>query len=232
MNIHNILEDQVLVCVNDTYKRTKELNAPWLTCDCEQCRLDTAAYVLNKLPPRYVVSGRGLTHMLARDDAQSSIDMDALVIEGMRKIAANVRPFHAEYVSGSEKQEEGPAFNFPVFLGTVLDGTTLQPVREAEVKLSCNGKVCSMLDHTWGNPTSLNVHTNGKYGFWPKHEKAHTTGETKHFQFKIEITADGFEKTLYTLEVPVDSCEHVIREPNTVKSLKIQDLYLFKIQAE
>ena len=44
MNIHNILEDQVIIRVNDMYKRIGKMKPAWFTCNCEQCRLDTTAY--------------------------------------------------------------------------------------------------------------------------------------------------------------------------------------------
>ncbi|MGI5173923.1 late competence development ComFB family protein [Treponema sp. OMZ 840] len=227
MNIHNILEDRVLIEVNNNYKRVKEMNPAWFTCDCEQCRLDTAAYVLNKLPPRYIVSGRGLTHMLAHTDIQMSIDIDALIIEGMKKVSANLRPFHDSQVPETSEVSKGPVFNFPFFIGSVYDGTTFEPVKGAEISLSRSGSLCTMIDHTWTNPTVLTSHTRGRYTFWVKPEKAQTLNETKQFQFKIEIKAEGFDTVIYTFDIPLTSCEYIIKEPNTVESVKIQDLYLF-----
>ncbi|MBQ2571571.1 MAG: late competence development ComFB family protein, partial [Treponema sp.] len=61
-NIHNIMEEQVESRVNQLYDHVKGQNAPWLDCDCENCRKDTICYVLNRIPPRYILSGRGVTH--------------------------------------------------------------------------------------------------------------------------------------------------------------------------
>lgn len=231
MNIHNILEDQVIIRVNDMYKRIGKMKPAWFTCNCEQCRLDTTAYVLNKLPPRYIVSGRGLTHMLGTVDTQMSVDIDSLIVEGMKKVAANARPFHAVEKSDSSEESEDPVFNFPLFVGTVYDGATFDAIPSARITLSRNGAPCSMIDHAWTNPMTLTSHTRGKYTFWVKPQKARVLGETKQFQFKIEITADGFEKTIYVLDIPVTSSEHVVTEPNTIDPVKIQDLYLFKTQS-
>ena len=183
---------------------------------------------LNKLPPRYIVSGRGLTHMLATVDTQMSVDIDSLIVEGMKKVAANARPFHAVEKSDSSEESEDPVFNFPLFVDTVYDGATFDAIPSARITLSRNGAPCSMIDHTWTNPMTLTSHTRGKYTFWVKPQKARVLGETKQFQFKIEITADGFEKTIYVLDIPVTSSEHVVTEPNTIDPVKIQDLYLFK----
>ena len=62
MNVHNLMEDVVIKAVNTLYDKVKAEKVAWLTCDCENCRLDTVSYVLNRIPPKYVVSGRGVTH--------------------------------------------------------------------------------------------------------------------------------------------------------------------------
>ena len=88
MNVHNIMEEKVFNHVNDLYNQMKEQNVSWLSCDCEQCRLDTASYVLNRIPPRYVVSGRGVSHNASLDDTQLRADINALVMEGKQTIVA------------------------------------------------------------------------------------------------------------------------------------------------
>lgn len=227
MNIHNILEDQVISGVNKTFENLKQVKPAWFTCDCEQCRMDTAAYVLNRLPPKYIVSGRGLTHVLSESDSQTSIDIDALVMEGVKKVLQNARPFHAGVVAEREKKT-GPVFNFPFFIGKVCNGLTFEPVSGAVITLSKDGIPCEMIDHTWPNPTTLTHHTKGKYTFWVKPEPAQSPNETKHFHFKIEITAEGFEKNIYTFDVPVTSSEFAVYEPSTGDSVKIENLYLFE----
>lgn len=227
MNIHNILENEVISCVNKTFENLKNIKPAWFTCDCEQCRLDTAAYVLNRIPPKYIVSGRGLTHVLSQNDSQSSIDMDALVMEGAKKVVTHARPFHASGAK-DKSRNTGPVFNFPLFIGDICNGLNFEPVSEAVITLNRDGKPCEMIDHTWPNPTTLTEHTKGKYTFWVKPEPAQSLNETKSFHFKIEITADGFEKNIYTFDVPVSSSEAPLYEPSTVNSLKIENLYLFE----
>ena len=45
MNVHNLMEDLVIQNVGEMYAQVKEAKAAWLTCDCENCRLDTVSYV-------------------------------------------------------------------------------------------------------------------------------------------------------------------------------------------
>jgi len=225
MNIHNILEDEVILSVNRTFDNLKEVKPDWFTCECEQCRLDTAAYVLNKLSPKYIVSGRGLTHVLSENESQSSIDVDALIMEGLKKVLAHARPFHA---SEAADKASGPVFNFPLFIGTVCNGLTFEPVSDSVLTLSKDGIPCEMIDHTWTNPTTLTSHTKGKYTFWVKPEPVESPDETKCFQFKLEINAEGFESTVYTFDLTLTASETAVYEPNTINSLKIENLYLFE----
>ena len=97
MNVHNLMEDTVTKAVNALYDRVKADNIPWLTCDCENCRLDTVSYVLNRIPPKYVVSGRGVTHNVEYlASSQLQADVDSLALEGMRTVSSTKRPFHSE----------------------------------------------------------------------------------------------------------------------------------------
>ena len=43
MNVHNLMEDLVIQNVGIMYDQVKEAKAAWLTCDCENCRLDTVS---------------------------------------------------------------------------------------------------------------------------------------------------------------------------------------------
>ena len=146
MTVHNILEEEVIERVNNIYNQAKEQGIAWLTCDCEQCRLDTTSYVLNRIPPRYVVSGRGVSHNVSLDDTQLKADINSLVIEAIQAISNARRPYH-----NSNKQEkidtsENPAFNFPTFIGNVYDGTTFEPLPGAKVLLKHNNVISEMAD--------------------------------------------------------------------------------------
>ena len=173
MNVHNLMEDVVIKAVNTLYDRVKGENVAWLTCDCENCRLDTVSYVLNRIPPKYVVSGRGVTHnaeYLASSQLQA--DVDSLALEGMRTVSSTKRPFHTENRIDCTIQGSGskaaPAFNFFTFMGVVLDGNTFEPVPEAKITLKMDGKLAEMVDKTWNNPYNLVPSTKGVYSFWVK----------------------------------------------------------------
>jgi len=228
MNVHNVMEEQVFARINALYDQVKQINPPWMTCDCEHCRMNTVSYVLNRIPPKYVVSGRGATYNLSFNDPQLRADIDTLGIEGMRLVSAAKRPYHNHKPEETAIAATGtPVYNFPTFLGAVYDGNTFEPLANAQVLLTYNNEPARMMDVTWQNPCTTFKTTRAAYTFWlkpvpAKEEHTHTV-----FPFSLEITAEGYEPVYYTFEVPVISEKQAKCELNSIYSLKIQDLYLF-----
>ena len=233
MNVHNMLEDIVIKAVNALYDKVKTENVTWLSCDCENCRLDTVSYVLNRIPPKYVVSGRGVTHNVEYlASSQLQADIDSIALEGMRIVSSTKRPFHTENrcdceIQGSSGKTK-PAFNFFTFTGIVLDGNTFDPVSNAKITLKIDGKLAEMVDKTWSNPYNLYPSTKGVYSFWVKSIPAKKSGERAYFNLSIEIEAEGYSEFVYHFEVPIMS-EDVVRDTlDSTYTLKIKDLVIFK----
>lgn len=230
MNVHNIMEDIVKVRVDSLYEQIKKERSSWLTCDCQNCRADATSYVLNRIAPKYVVSGRGATHNSGiLDDHQLRADINAICLEGIRLISSSKRPFHELPREECEiREHKSPAFNFPTFVGTILDGSTFEPVAGAEILLKIDGKPMEMVDRTWSNPVSTYLSTNGAYSFWGKSVPAESEGENRTFNFTLEISAKGYSPILYHFEYPIKSEAYARHEFNAAYSVKIKELVLFK----
>lgn len=230
MNVHNLMEDIVEKNINDLYEQVKKDGCSWLTCDCLNCRLDTVNYVLNRIPPKYVVSGRGVTHSsIDSTDSQLKADIDALALEGMRIVSSTKRPFHSNDRSDCVVQTVmEPAFNFSTFTGSVLDGSTFEPVYGAEIVLKCDGQPVEMVDKTWMNPFTTCKSTKGVYTFWVKSIPAERAGIAKKFNFTMEIKAPGYTDLSYFFEVPVTSDPTHRNEVDATYSLKLKDIIIFK----
>ena len=230
MKVHNMIEDLVTAEVRAIYEQVKRDKSSWLSCDCENCRLDTISYVLNRIPPRYVVSGRGVTYSNEIfSDQQLIADISAVAMDGIRVISSTKRPFHSLPRQECEvRQEENPGFNFPTFTGTVLDGGTFEPVSGAKVSLRLEGKPVEMVDMTWANPTKTFQSTKGAFTFWAKSLPAEKPGESRAFEFEVEVEADGYEKSRQYFEVPIISSPVTKTELDTSCSVKIRDIVLFK----
>jgi competence protein ComFB len=227
MKVHNIQEEEVFNCVDKTYEMLKDIRTTWFSCDCEQCRADVSAYVLNKVTPKYIVSGRGVNYNKSSENTQDKADLEALVMEAIRIVSSVKRPFHNQNEVKKNEETAGPAFNFPTFMGTVYDGTTFEPLVNAKVTLKYKGKNAQMMDHTWTNPYITDKRTKASYTFWVKPISASKENETAVFSFIIEVNANGYDKTNYMFNVPLISQENKVHALNTTYSLKIQDLFLF-----
>src|SRR5208282_2022600 len=124
MEIRNAMEDAVKVMVEELFEREdREKSLGYCTCD--QCKLDVACYVLNRVKPEYIVSSRGLAYSEKQglDKVQRQADLISLVKEGWGKVSHFPRPT-SDHVVGKpiNAGREGPVFNFPTIMGRVFDG--------------------------------------------------------------------------------------------------------------
>jgi len=210
-------------------ERLNEAKPSWFTCDCEDCRLDVVSYVLNRIPPRYVVSGRGVVHtMKLVPTPQIKADIDALVIEAVRAINSTKRPYHKELVPASRSQVPEVSFNFPIFSGSVFDGASFEPLIDCTITLKYGEDNADMIDKTWSNPCKTYAATNGSYSFWVKPFKADKVGESKYFTFTVAVAAKGYTPASHAFSIPLISEAEQRNEASPAYSLKIQDLFLFR----
>lgn len=231
MNVHNIMEEKVFQRVEHIYDQIANGQTSWLICTCDHCRLDTASYVLNRIPPKYIVSGRGIVHSVVDDDSQLKADIDALIMEGIRAVSSARRPYH-DKAQAKPELKDGPFFNFPTFIGTVFDGNTFTPLKDAVITLMKDGKVCQMIDYTWQNPCTTNQRTKGAFSFWVTPEKTVEEGKQEQFSFLLSIECPGYEKLEYGFTVPVVSEASARLAPSSTYALTLQDIFLFPEGAE
>ncbi|MBQ9238246.1 MAG: late competence development ComFB family protein [Treponema sp.] len=231
MKVHNIMEEYVATRVENIYNRLTEDAIAWLTCDCDICRHDVVGYVLNRIPPRYVVSSRGSTHgAQAFTDAQLSADVDALVMHGIRLINAIQRPYHTPYqrIHEKEKNHITPVFNFPVFQGTVYDGLSFDCLADVQLTLMQeDNTVALMVDTTWENPCRTYKATNGSYSFWVRPFAAGNAHSNATFHFTIEAVCDGYRPVFYGFAIPLVSEESKRLTMDASSALKLPDFFLF-----
>ena len=228
MVVHNVMEELVSRRVHELFAHVKEVSPMWFTCDCEDCRLDTITYVLNRIQPKYIVSGRGLNYNLSYSSSQLNVDIDALGMEGLRNISAAKRPYHGQNnITHSRVQEINPVFNFPVIIGAVFDGRTFDPLADVTLILRKNNELADMSDLSWANPCNTYSSTKGHFSFWVKFEDAQMPGQAKTFNFSIEAKAEGFDAVSYMFDLNLQSEANVRSELSLVYSHKIPDFFLF-----
>lgn len=230
MRIHNMMEEYVTKRVNKLYDDFAKEKPGWLHCTCEDCRMDVISYVLNRVPPRYVVSGRGVLHgERVLSQSQLSADVDTISIEGIRLISASKRPYHKKPGIASRSAEEETAFSFPVFVGTVLDGSTFEPMSDVTVTLLMNDKNADMLDKTWSNPCTTCAATKGVYSFWVSPLPSRTECETQKYIFTLMFSAEDYSPVTYSFDLTIVSKKYKKMAMDSSFSLKIQDMFMFRL---
>jgi len=239
MKIHNIVEDLVVREVNaicDSIEKTE--GARDGICTCGHCRQDAACYVLNRVPPFYIVSNRGLLRAERHsvEYQQMEADISALSWKALEIIGKQPRPhcarLHPE-VMDRQAQVEDAAYLFyiPAIVGRVFNAANFSPMNEMDVNLLQEGKAVPMADEEWQNPCHIVPKTDGSFSFWPKPVPASSPGVSRTFHYTVQAKVPGFGTLQHSFEVPVRS-EKSQGTNITLDTCKLADLHMFPEDAE
>ena len=153
-------------------------------------RADIIAYVLNRVPPRYVTGERGIIH--TRIDPmlkyQEPTDIVFLTYEAI-KLFSERRT--TDKKSAGVKMEDLSGL-MPYLMGELLEETTLSIIPDIEVTLLYNNKPAEMMDKGWKNPYVATTATRGYYHFWPKYIESEM-GKKDQVEFTISFSHKKFE---------------------------------------
>ena len=166
---------------------------------------DVAAYTLNRIPPRYIMSERGFTRMAAEhwveegdgsDGLSNLVELMLLVNKAMdvvlqRRAAANgaaTANGHAK-LNGSGAEVEY-WHNFPQLIGKVVDAGSQRPIYDAKVSLFIDGERSEPAEPGWSNPTATHEATRGFFSFWPRSRRS--TDESVEHELVISIEHDDY----------------------------------------
>jgi competence protein ComFB len=228
MKVHNMMEDLVFNRVMEIFDEKAETGFP--LSGCYQCRLDVACYVLNRIKPEYLISGRGLAHYETEYQVhvQKNADIVALINEGIRKIETRQRPYYRQPSHETDDTiSRGPVFNFPAIIGRILHGTTFEPMKDIHVALLQNGKPAQMIDYTWQNPYFVVESTRGNFTFLPRPVRAEKAAEKRDFPFEVRVEADGYTSIQHHIELSLNAEAEVKQNFSMHHTHKIGELYLF-----
>jgi competence protein ComFB len=230
MELHNTAEDLVLTLVDEILSNIEKGDNPDRLCTCDQCRMDTACYVLNRTTPHYIVSNRGAARVEKApfQKQQQDADIATLIYEGIRRVNHNQRPsaLHGvKQVKGSVV--ETPVFNIPTIMGRIFNGLNFAPVAGVLVRLFRNGGLVAMKDGNWQNPCTLVPNTDGTFTFWPNPIPAKTSNIHEVFEFNIRVESEEYETLNHFFKIPVISDAQSVSSFSLVRTVKLPDLYLF-----
>jgi competence protein ComFB len=231
MNVHNMMESIVLETVNEIFEDKRKEGFEMV--DCLQCRLDVACYVLNRIKPEYIISGRGLLHFEDNyhEHLQTKVDMVTLVNAGIKKVVKTKRSYYNSKDTNKNISTRY-MFNFPSIMGTALRGDTFVPVNDISVSLLFENTPAKMIDNTWQNPFSIVNSTHGSYTFMPEPVAADEEDEERLFHFEIRIEDEKYEPINHFFEFKLKSEKNIVTTFSIERTQKLEVLYLFEKGSE
>jgi competence protein ComFB len=230
MHIHNVMEDIVIGKVQNICESIEATGSAQSTqgiCTCDQCRLDAASYVLNRITPCYVVSSRGAARIGQEtlDALQQNVDIDVMIYKALQQVSHNQRPYHDEKQGTSV--HAGAVFNIPTIVGHIYNGVNFEPMFDIEVQLLREGNLVPMKDFNWQNPCNLVQKTGGAFTFWPAPLPAESSGEKKGLEFLIRAQAPGFDTLEYVFEMALTSEAQQAQSFSMDRTHRLLALYMF-----
>jgi competence protein ComFB len=231
MEIHNVTEDIVFNSVQTIFAVVKKDGNPEQFCLCDQCRLDTICYTLNRVKPQYIISNRGMTRIDQDwvERQQTEADIATLVYKGLRQVNHNRRPTcpHTDDSLFSAEINE-PAFYIPTIIGRLFDGETFAPVAGVTVTLRIGEEIIPMRNPNWQNPFTLIANTPGAFTFWPAPVPTEAIGVHHLFEFSLKVESSQYETLTHFFKVASVSTLAVSHSSYTLdRTFKLPDLYLF-----
>lgn len=193
MKLKNYQEDLVLHVADIVIKDRPDIKAD------EDLLHDVAAYTLNRLPPRYILSERGFTRLAAdhwvdsdnEDGLASLVEVLILVNKAVDIVKSRRKDETPAKQADKALEEELPDVrkywhNLPYLIGRVLDKKTNKPVFDARVHVTINGRPAEPAERGWLNPYCTNPGTKGFFSFLPKPIRSRSKNRVITLGLKIE----------------------------------------------
>jgi hypothetical protein len=186
MSIVNIMEEKIKATVNEVLEIREDrfLLVKYME--------DIIAYVLNRVPSRYITSERGFIHNEIDFSVNTQLlaDIRFCVNDAIRTLIMRREP---DTHSNIRDVIPGKHYYFPYVVGEVLEESTFSVIPDVEVQLIYNDNPAPMIDPGWHNPYHTCKATKSFYLFWPDfiREEMTTTGENI---FKVVFRHKKFYK--------------------------------------
>jgi len=235
MDIHNVNEDVILNTVQKIFDVIQNEGNPEGLCLCEQCRIDTICFTLNRVEPHYIVSNRGFTRIdpTSIKSQQREADITSLIYKGLRLVNHNQRQTSShDGINPQSHKINKPLFDIPTISGRIFNGVSFEPIVDIEVALYFEGELINMRNSNWQNPYKMVSSTPGAYSFWPAPVIAEAPDITKEFQFSLKVKSPDYEPLNHFFNVSSTSKFHTSHSYALNRTFKLPDLYLFPPDSE
>lgn len=187
MTIRNLMEDMITGIVEEVLVMKSHDNNDVIKNINKD---DVITYVLNRMPPRYYTSERGILHGKLESEVmfQQKTDILILIHEAIKTIQER-RDSELHIAKNKIKKESF----LPHVLGEVLEETTFSIIPDVSVTLLYNDKPVEMIDESWKNPYVTNKATKGFFHFWPKFFPEET--DNNEIKFKVICSHPKFQES-------------------------------------
>ena len=196
MAVRNMMENIVSSLIEGVLEKNEEFEP------IKKNYSDILAYVLNRVPPKYVTSERGILHteIDSKFMFQQKSDIMFYIYEAIEVI--------------KNRRDNSPAVNaanmpqhklfFPHLIGEVLEETTFSIIPGVKVTLLQNGQKAEMIDENWINPYTTNTATKGYFHFWPVFDENSDIMDNVA-SFEIKFDHPKMEPKTIEIKLPVEA---------------------------
>jgi len=196
MKLKNYQEDLVLNAIDIV---TQDRQGLRLT---DVQRQDVAAYTLNRLPARYIMSERGFTRLASQywvngeeENGQSGlsglIELMLLVNRAIDVVTTRRRRADANGAAAGPSSDLHFWHNFPQFIGRIVDAGSKAPLYGASVTLLIDDKEAAAAEPGWDNPYMTNAGTRGFFSFWP--QSVSSEEEKRSYQVVLQAAHPDYQ---------------------------------------
>ncbi len=184
MEFFNLIEMIVKDIVDEVLSKDEALH------NLKFHRNDIIAYVLNRVPPRYVTGERGIIHTRIdpRLKFQQHTDILFLTYEAIDLFS---RRRESEIEEDEHKVEKLSGL-LPHMIGEVLEETTLSIIPDLMITLLYKDEPAHMIDSGWKNPYHGTRATRGYFHFWPKYIEDEMK-DAKEVEFRVKFEHPKFD---------------------------------------
>ncbi|HOK03157.1 MAG TPA: late competence development ComFB family protein [Spirochaetota bacterium] len=214
MALFNLLESIVDDIVTEVLSRDESMGQLHIH------KNDIMAYVLNRVPPRYITGERGIIHTMIdpRLKFQQHTDILFLTYEAI-EIFSKRR--HSDAIQREDLTERSFEL-LPHVMGEVLEETTLSIIPDLKITLLYRDNPAHMTDSGWKNPYIGTKATRGYFHFWPKYIEDEMPAS--NIEFKIKFEHPKFEDKI--VKITVDKSD----SHQSLKTVRVP-LVLLKLKA-
>jgi competence protein ComFB len=231
MKLKNYQEDLVLYVADIVIKDRPDIESD------EDILHDVAAYTLNRIPPRYIISERGFTRLAAdhwvdsdnEDGLASLVEVLILVNKAIDIVKSRRKGGLPTQDAEPPSEEEVPDVrkfwhNLPYLIGRILDEKTKKPVLDACVCVTIDGKLAEPAERGWLNPYCTNAGTKGFFSFLPKPIRS----GSKNKAFTLGLTIEHQDYQPLTVERKVETVGELTTHQfiRSDQILNLEDSYL------